>query len=300
MRMKRETTTEAPTVAEAIDAALDELGVQQDVVDYEVLHDPDKGLFGRGADKPAKVRVWIKDAFAVEIEKARSLAREMLGGEDASELDADGTSTEGSGGGDEDVVVSSDPGDAEGASEGRDSEVFGAEQPTAPEAHGTAGPRELREMTDEDLDALADAGIAVVQQILDDLGLQADIEEYEGDEGEIILDVVGDEMGILIGRHGKTLEALQTVVSTLVRRRLGWYYPLVIDVEGYRSRRREKLEDIARSAAERAVAQHRQVRLRPMTAFERKVVHVALRDDKRVTTKSEGDEPDRAVVVIPR
>jgi len=155
-------------------------------------------------------------------------------------------------------------------------------------------------LTDEELDAIADAGSETIKQVLELLGIEGEVEEYEGDEGELILDIVGDDLGLLIGRHGRTLDALQVLVSAITNRRLDKRYPLVVDVSGYRHRRRIKLEDIARRAAERASRQHRAVQLRPMTSFERRVIQMILRDDRRVSTESEGEEPRRMVVVRPR
>jgi len=158
----------------------------------------------------------------------------------------------------------------------------------------------LAELTDEELDAIADAGADAIKEILRTLHIEGSIDEYEGDEGEIILDITGDDLAVLIGRHGRTLDALQVIVSTITNRRLDTRYPLVVDVSGYRYRRRVKLEEIARDAANRAVRQSRPVQLRPMSSFERRVIHVALRDDRRVHTESEGMEPRRMVVVHPR
>ena len=139
------------------------------------------------------------------------------------------------------------------------------------------------------------------RQILGHFGIDsATVEEYEGDEGEIILDVVGGDLGLLIGRHGRTLDALQTAVGAVTTRQVGFRYPVVVDVEGYRHRRRQKIEDMARRAADRASRQHIEVRMRPMTAYERRVVHVALRNDARVKTGSEGAEPYRQVVISPK
>lgn len=241
-----EVTMEGPTVAEALDAALEEMGVQQDAVEFEVLSEPGKGLFG-GAGKPARVRVWLKPGVAVE------------GPED--EDDEDGEL--------EELAVPANSAAAE-------------------------------DLSDEQLDAIADAGVATIQDIMRTLGIESTVEEYEGDEGEIILDIVGDDLGILIGRHGRTLDALQILVAAITNRKLDQRYPLVIDVSGYRHRRRMKLEEIARRAAERAARQHRSVALRPMSSFERRVIHMVLRDDRRVTTESEGEEPRRMVVVRPK
>ena len=124
------------------------------------------------------------------------------------------------------------------------------------------------------------------------------IDEYEGDEGELILDITAPDLAVLIGRHGRTLESLQTLVSLLVSRKLGFRYPVSIDVEGYKSRRHDI--GMAKSAAARAVAQGRTVNLPPMSAYERRLVHIALRDDDRIDTHSEGVDPERRVVITLR
>lgn len=155
-------------------------------------------------------------------------------------------------------------------------------------------------VTDEMLDSIADTAIAALQDILQYFNVgDVTIDEYEGDDGELILDISGDDMAVLIGRHGKTLDALQFIVSMITVRTIGFRYPVIVDVEGYKNRQRQKLESIARSAASRAVNQHRKVNLRPMTPYERRIVHIALRDDNRVETESEGEGSDRHVVVIP-
>ena len=159
---------------------------------------------------------------------------------------------------------------------------------------------EILEILDEQLDYIADTAIAALQGILKYFNVgEVTIDEYEGDEGELILDITGDDLAVLIGRHGKTLDALQFLVSAITVRTIGFRYPVVIDVEGYKNRQRQKLESIARSSANRAASQHRSVKLRPMTPYERRLVHIALRDDERVETASEGEGSARHVVIIP-
>lgn len=247
--MLKETVKEASTVEEAVDAGLEELGVQADAAQYEVLEQGGRGMFG-GA-KPAKVRVWLKEDFVAELQS-----------EDEDDEDEEG-----------DVEL---PAELRGDN------------------------AELPELTEEELDNVADTAVAAVRETLASFGIEASIDEYEGDEGEIILDIVGGDLGILIGRHGKTLDSLQTLVAAITSRKLGFRYPVVVDVEGYRGRRREKLEDMARRTADRVARQGREVRLRPMTSYERRVVHMALRGDRRVETGSEGEEPMRAVVISPK
>ena len=156
------------------------------------------------------------------------------------------------------------------------------------------------EITDEELDRIADTAIAALKDILKyfDVG-EVTIDEYEGDEGELILDITGDDLAVLIGRHGKTLDALQFIVSAITVRSIGYRFPVIVDVEGYKSRQRLKLEALARSSAKKAISQQRSIKLRPMTPYERRVIHMALRSDPRVETGSEGEGSARHVVVVP-
>jgi spoIIIJ-associated protein len=235
----------APTVEEAIDSALEELGVQADAAQFEVLEDPPGG--------PAKVRVWLREAEA--------------GAMAAEEDDEDGDDVE--------------------------------DEELPPELLVGVG-SEVPELSEEELDKVADTAVAAIQAVLSAFGIEATIDEYEGDEGEIILDIVGGELGLLIGRHGKTLDAMQAVVSAITSRQMGFRYPVIVDVEGYRGRRREKLEDIAKRTADRVARQGRAVKLRPMSSYERRLIHMTLRGDRRVATGSEGEEPFRSVVVSPK
>lgn len=156
-------------------------------------------------------------------------------------------------------------------------------------------------LTESELDRVADVAVSVVRSILGFFDAsQVSIDEYDGDDGELILDISAPDLAVLIGRHGRTLESLQVLVSLLVSRTLGFRYPVVVDVEGYRTRRREKVIAVAKAAAERAVRQHKAVTLSPMNAYERRLVHIALRDNDAIDTHSEGVDPDRRVVIQPR
>ena len=156
----------------------------------------------------------------------------------------------------------------------------------------------IDDLAEEELDAIADATIEALREILFFFNAEeSEIEEYEGDERELIFDVVGSNLGMLIGRHGKTLEALQLLISIIVSRRVGRHYPLVIDVEGYANRQKQKLVSLAKSSAARAIRLKRSVRLRPMSPYERRIVHMTLKDDSRVRTESEGVDPNRQVVI---
>lgn len=152
-------------------------------------------------------------------------------------------------------------------------------------------------LTDEETDKVADVAVEYLKGILALFGEKhCSIDEYDGDEGELILDVNGGDLAVLIGRHGRTLDALQMVLSSLMSSRLKFHYPVVVDIESYKGRRKQKLESMAHSAAERARKQGR-VALAPMNAYERRIVHLALRNDDSVLTHSEGEDPDRRVIV---
>ncbi len=155
-------------------------------------------------------------------------------------------------------------------------------------------------LTDEEVDMIADVAVGYLRGILGFFGeTKVAIDEYEGDDGELILDVNGGDLAVLIGRHGRTLDALQMVTSSLMSSELKFHYPVVVDVEGYKNRRKQKLRSIALSAASRAKRQHGSISLPPMNAYERRLVHLALVDDSGVTTHSEGEDPTRHVVVTP-
>jgi spoIIIJ-associated protein len=109
----------------------------------------------------------------------------------------------------------------------------------------------------------------------------------------------GDDLGLLIGRHGQTIDALQYLANALLHRR-GSDRRVTVDAAGYRARRESSLRAMAHRAAEQAVGSGRRVGLEPMTSVERKVVHEFLKDDPEVETTSEGTEPNRFVVIVPR
>lgn len=155
-----------------------------------------------------------------------------------------------------------------------------------------------QELTDAEMDAIADLAVGYLKGILALFGENdCCIDEYDGENGELILDVNGGDLAVLIGRHGRTLDALQMVLNSLMSSRIKFYYPLVVDIEGYKSRRRKKIESIARSSAARAKERGGKVALAPMNAYERRIVHLTLRDDDGVVTHSEGEDPERRVVI---
>lgn len=118
------------------------------------------------------------------------------------------------------------------------------------------------------------------------------------DEESVDIDLVGDDMGVLIGKRGQTLDSLQYLVSLVVNKKSDKYLRVKLDTENYRERRKETLENLAKNIAFKVKRTKRPVSLEPMNPYERRVIHSALQNDRYVTTKSEGEEPYRHVVVL--
>ena len=140
----------------------------------------------------------------------------------------------------------------------------------------------------------------IVERIAYEIGVRCTVEIEETDE-EIRVVCDGEELGMLIGRHGQTIDAIQYLANAIVfRGRYEERKPLVVDAAGYRDRRQATLDALAVRMAEQAAATGLRVELEPMTAVERKIVHEKLKDDPEVETASEGTEPNRFVVIFPR
>lgn len=140
---------------------------------------------------------------------------------------------------------------------------------------------------------------AIIDRILGELELEADVQINEGDD-EILAEINGeDDLGILIGRRGQTLDALQLICYRAAYQGLSERKRVTVDAARYRERRRELLTEEAETAADRAARNGEAVRLEPMSASERRTVHEVLKDRSDVETFSEGDDPDRRVVVAP-
>ena len=124
--------------------------------------------------------------------------------------------------------------------------------------------------------------------------------KVDEEDKSIDIELKGDNMGILIGKRGQTLDSLQYLTSLAVNKNLEDYYKVKVDTEDYRKRRRETLENLAKNIAYKVKRTRRSVNLEPMNPFERRIIHSTLQNDKYVTTHSEGEEPYRHVVVEPK
>ena len=139
----------------------------------------------------------------------------------------------------------------------------------------------------------------VLREMLELMGIDAEVSAF--DDGErIILDAHGSESGLVIGKKGATLDALQYMVNRVVFRKPGESPGVIVDAEGYRGRREDSLTDMARRLAEKAVRSGRPVPVEPMNAHDRRIVHMALADHPDVSTESEGEGMARRVVIFPK
>ena len=141
-----------------------------------------------------------------------------------------------------------------------------------------------------------------IKEYLDNLFKAMDIEaqitiDYDQENGNMDIDVAGPEMGILIGKRGQTLDALQYLISLFVNKKSESYIRVKLDTENYRARRKDTLENLAKNIAFKVKRTRRSFTLEPMNPYERRIIHSALQNDKYVTTQSEGEEPYRRVVV---
>lgn len=144
----------------------------------------------------------------------------------------------------------------------------------------------------------------VLERLLAAMGIEAQVHLRPSDLPEgpdtLVLDITGQNLGILIGRQGETLRALQYITRLIVSRRLQEWAEIIVDVEGYKSRRERSLAQLARRMADRAILLGQAVSLEPMPAYERRIIHLALRDDQKVSTESVGEGDRRKVVIFPR
>lgn len=152
---------------------------------------------------------------------------------------------------------------------------------------------ELAEVTEETVKAVE----TFLKETLQAMGMSVEIESTIEDDGSLNVDMKGDNMGILIGKRGQTLDSLQYLANRVANKQQSGYVRVKLDTENYRSRREETLKHLAKNIAHKVKRNRRPVALEPMNPYERRIIHSALQSDPYVTTHSEGEEPYRKVVV---
>ena len=270
------------TADEAIENALDELGLERDEVTIEVLAQAGQG-------RPARVRVTPLEGIELEYDEDDD---EYDDDEDDEDEDLEEEE------GDEEEEVLDDEDDDEDDEEDAPAVAVPARVPPP-----RREPRAAAVIEPEARPA-ADAAFAVLEELLDRMDLQSDIhvDRAEIEEGlpTVELSIHGEYGGILIGRRGETLGALQFLAGLLTSRKAERRVRVILDAEGYRERRARLLRDIAMRAADRAQRYRQPIFLDPMVPAERRVVHMTLADHPGVSTHSVGEGDSRRVVVSPR
>ena len=189
--------------------------------------------------------------------------------------------------------------DADVAAEAAEDGTEAAEE--APVKARSSEPRrkkEERPLTEEEVKIAADKADEFLTQVFGAMGMDVEIESsYDKADNILTLDLAGDDMGILIGKRGQTLDSLQYLVSLVVNKESASYVHVKCDTENYRERRKRTLENLAKNMAFKVKRTKQNVVLEPMNPYERRIIHSALQGDKFVTTYSEGEEPYRKVVV---
>ncbi len=250
------------TIEEAISAAAAELGVEESELEIEVLEEPSKKFLGLFGGTPAKIRATVK---VVELPK---------------------------------VIEVNPPPEPVEVEEHKPIE----KEVPAEKFEPILEPSPVEETAEpEPVDR--EQIIADAEKFLQDVFAAMKIEvaiEVEETEESCLLDLSGKGLGVLIGRHGQALDALQYLLNLSVNRKNAERIYFILDVEDYRHRRAETVTKLAKSVAERAIKTRKDVKLEPMSRHERKIIHMTLQDNNRVETHSAGEEPYRYVIVSPK
>jgi len=175
-------------------------------------------------------------------------------------------------------------------------------RPARSERLATPSPKPI---LDDSHEAILDLTESIISKLLFNMGMEAQVSAHldETDRAErrsIRVDVRGRDLRILIGRHAETLNAFQYVASLIVGKQSGQFVQLVVDVEGFRARREKQLRQMAQRMADQALKMGRRVSLEPMSAAERRIVHLELQGHPAVMTESTGEEPRRKVTIVPK
>ena len=141
--------------------------------------------------------------------------------------------------------------------------------------------------------------IEYIKELIHNMGLSCNLEVKKRENG-INITVISDNNSILIGKNGKTLEAITLVVKQMIHNEIGEYFPFVLDIGEYKLAREQKLESLAKKTAREVAYTKIPAKLDPMNSYERRIIHTILAENKKVTTESEGEEPNRCVVIKPK
>ena len=268
--------TTGKTINEAIQAAATQLGVAESELTVEVLETPTKRLFGLFGETPAKIRATVKVTESpVQPEEPAPIVEPV-----------------------KEVVAEVAEPTVETAEHAAPVEEPAEEPEEKFEPILEPSPVEAEEPFDRE--QIVTNAENFMQEVFAAMGLEVKIEVAQEAEDAYIFDLKGKNLGMLIGRRGQALDALQYILNLAINRKLGdEKIHFTLDVENYRRRREETLTKLARGVAERAIKTRKEVRLEPMNRHERKIIHTVLQENDRVETHSSGEEPYRYVIVTP-
>lgn len=269
----------APTVEEALAQGLAQLGLTADAVSVEVLDSGSKGLFGLGG-RQVRVRLTVNPPPVEETHTPAPVRQKPADRPKGKPAPAQ---------------------KAESAPKAQREPKPRPEKKPVQEAPAPVKQRPLSEGSDD----LLDTTESVISKLIHHLGMKAQVsahyDESSTDDRRVIqVDVRGDDLSALIGRQAETLNAFQYVASLIVGKETQKWVQLVVDVEGYRSRREKQVRQIALRMVDQVIKTGRKATLEPMTASERRAIHIELRGHPAVTTESVGEEPHRKVVILPK
>ena len=268
------------SVEQAVELALRDLKLSREEVDVEIVEEPTRGFLGIVGNKLARVRVSRKVA---DEEKAPEEAESAEVSKEETAEDKEDQSKERRW--------------KKNTNKKPLSELIDTEESLTPDVmpedldfHKKM--KELPECNDH-------PALTFLKDVVADMGLSLDM-KARADESSVYIEFEGEDCGTLIGRRGQTLDAIQYLTSLVVNKEHDNYVKVVIDAEDYRARREKTLEQLADKMARKAVKSHRSLKLDPMNPYERKVIHATLQSNPRVTTRSEGQDPYRRVVIEPK
>ena len=316
----------AKSVSDCITDACMTFSVTSDRLDYEVVNEGSSGFIGLGV-KPAVIKARIKEESFEELEKKQ--AEESAAKKAEEKEKADKAAAEKAAAKEAQKKENAERAAAireKNAAEGNDD--FGGERrehsdrrdrggrsrdnrknprrydqndyeyASAPvEEHEEKPAKPLREIPEEEKKELIARAENFLKDVFAAMNLEAKYDCSFGEDNTLNIDLSGEEMGLLIGKRGQTLDSLQYLVSLVVNKGTEEYVRIKVDTENYRSRRKDTLEKLARNIAFKVKRSRRPVALEPMNPYERRIIHSALQNDRYVTTHSEGEEPYRKVVV---
>ena len=280
----------AKTVDDAITEALIQLGVTSDRLEYEVIEKGSAGFLGIGM-KQAVIEARRKkeepeDQVDLEISNIKLELESEIKKEFKKEKKKDNKKEN-----KKEKDINKEEKKTKEFTEKEETPV--KEEVSEKEETSVKREAELAEVTDETKNAVE----SFLKDTLNAMGMTVEISSKIDEDGALSIDMSGDNMGILIGKRGQTLDSLQYLANRVANKHQTGYVRVKLDTENYRARREETLKHLAKNIAHKVKRTRRPVALEPMNPYERRIIHSALQSDPYVTTHSEGEEPYRKVVV---